>query len=115
MFLNWKNISDGRLKRGRINYFKIIYYLEKMNKRNILKNILVGIIFVFGISFIYVKKGNIAFNRNEAGWNASIVDDGIQPKASVTVWKYKEENGKMYMRLYDATNRVWLTDWILCS
>lgn len=29
-------------------------------------------------------------------------------------WYYKKENGKTYRRLYDATNEVWLTDWIPC-
>lgn len=32
-----------------------------------------------------------------------------------TVWMYKEVDGKRYVRLYDATNEKWLTDWILCD
>lgn len=31
------------------------------------------------------------------------------------VWYYKEENGKKYRRLYDETDGVWITDWILCE
>lgn len=31
-----------------------------------------------------------------------------------TEWRYKVINGKLYKRLYDATNEKWLTDWIPC-
>lgn len=31
-----------------------------------------------------------------------------------TEWRYKVINGKLYKRLYDATNKKWLTDWIPC-
>ena len=30
-----------------------------------------------------------------------------------TVWKLKQVNGKVYRRLWDETNKKWLTDWIL--
>lgn len=36
-------------------------------------------------------------------------------RESGLVWYFKEENGKKYRRLYDMTNQVWLTDWILCE
>lgn len=87
----------------------------KMSKRNILKKIVIGTLTICSISFICVKEGNIGINQNDMGGYANVMDEGIQPKAPITVWKYKEENGKKYMRLYDATNQVWLTDWILCG
>lgn len=34
-------------------------------------------------------------------------------RATKTVWKIKMVNGKVYKRLWDVTNRKWLTDWIL--
>lgn len=43
------------------------------------------------------------------------VTDSISSRANKHVWYYKEEDGKKYMRLYDATNEIWLTDWILCE
>lgn len=33
-------------------------------------------------------------------------------RASKCVWKYKKENGKLYRRLYDLTEKRWVTDWI---
>ena len=29
-------------------------------------------------------------------------------------WRFMTENGKTYRRLWDATNKKWVTDWILC-
>lgn len=34
-------------------------------------------------------------------------------KAENTEWKYKMENGKLYKRLWDKTQKKWLTGWIL--
>lgn len=34
-------------------------------------------------------------------------------RAPTTVWKYKTENGKLYKRLWDVTNLVWIGNWIL--
>ena len=31
------------------------------------------------------------------------------------VWFYKEENGKIYRRLYCSSTCEWVTDWILCE
>ena len=33
---------------------------------------------------------------------------------TVYEWRFKTENGKTYRRLWDATNKKWVTDWILC-
>ena len=32
----------------------------------------------------------------------------------ITEWRDKVINGKLYKRLYDTTNKKWLTDWIPC-
>ena len=32
----------------------------------------------------------------------------------ITEWRYKVIDGKLYKRLYDTTNKKWLTDWIPC-
>lgn len=52
---------------------------------------------------------------------AAITDAGANEAASaviarkpITKWYYKTINGKLYKRLYDATNEKWLTDWIPC-
>ena len=34
--------------------------------------------------------------------------------AAVTEWRYQVINGYVYKRLYDKTNKIWLTDWIPC-
>ncbi len=50
----------------------------------------------------------------------SIADTSVDTTSDVlarkpyTEWRYKVINGKLYKRLYDATNEKWLTDWIPC-
>lgn len=41
-------------------------------------------------------------------------EDTITPRAADTEWYYKTIDGKLYKRLYDKTNKKWLTDWIPC-
>ena len=53
------------------------------------------------------KKGMIEIETN--------VNNEVGSKSTQYVWYYKEENGKSYRRLFDATNEVWVTDWILCD
>lgn len=36
------------------------------------------------------------------------------PREAQYRWIKKEINGKRYRRLWDATNKKWLTDWIPC-
>ena len=38
----------------------------------------------------------------------------VTARKPITRWYYKTINGKLYRRLYDATNEKWLTDWIPC-
>ena len=50
----------------------------------------------------------------------SIADTSVDTTSDVlarkpyTEWRYKVINGKLYKRLYDATNEKWLTDLIPC-
>ena len=36
----------------------------------------------------------------------------VAPCSDVLEWRFKEENGKLYKRLYNTTACVWVTDWI---
>ena len=50
---------------------------------------------------------------------AAVVQPAVESeddtRSARLVWYYKEENGKKYRRLYNATSGEWLTDWILCE
>lgn len=46
---------------------------------------------------------------------SELAEDEKNNRAAQLVWYYKVENGNKYRRLYDSTNEVWLTDWILCE
>lgn len=39
----------------------------------------------------------------------------ISQYSSGMEWRYKTENGKLYRRLYDLTNRCWVGNWELVS
>lgn len=46
--------------------------------------------------------------------NPSVISDSSSDARSENIgWKYKVENGKLYKRLYNYTNRTWIGDWIL--
>lgn len=38
--------------------------------------------------------------------------DTVSPQSDVILWKYKNENGKIYKRLYNSSTRTWIGDWI---
>lgn len=38
----------------------------------------------------------------------------VLARKPITEWRYKVINGKLYRRLYDTTNKKWLTDWLPC-
>lgn len=44
--------------------------------------------------------------------NASETSETISPQSDVLRWYYKEENGKIYKRLYNASTKNWIGDWI---
>lgn len=39
----------------------------------------------------------------------------IEPRAPIIGWIHKEENGKIYRRLYNYSTGEWIGDWILCE
>ncbi len=38
-------------------------------------------------------------------------DETVDPAADVIGYRYKEENGKLYRRLYNYTTDSWIGDW----
>lgn len=49
---------------------------------------------------------------NETPFNASESSEEISPQSDILRWYYKEENGKMYKRLYNMSTKTWIGDWI---
>ena len=39
-------------------------------------------------------------------------DNTIEPQSDALRWIFKIENGKRYRRLYNASTREWIGDWI---
>ncbi|MDE7309628.1 MAG: hypothetical protein K2N61_13395 [Lachnospiraceae bacterium] len=85
-----------------------------MSRKKILQGIIAGMAAVSIINAGYIK--DVKAETAEVV-NTKVVteDNSVSARSSKKVWVYKEENGKRYMRLYDATNQVWLTDWIVCA
>ncbi|MEI3226789.1 MAG: hypothetical protein V8S39_06920 [Lachnospiraceae bacterium] len=77
-----------------------------------------NIIKVIAVAGIMIGTGNMQDINCEAAIpevTAYVCENSeISLQASKVTWVYKQENGKKYKRLYDKTNEVWLTDWILC-
>lgn len=46
-----------------------------------------------------------------AGYARS-AESSIAPRSNSLIWIYKSENGKRYKRLYNASTRTWIGDWI---
>lgn len=85
-----------------------------MSRKKILQGIIAGMAAVSIINIGCIKDVKA---ETAAVVNTKVVteDSSVSVRSSKKIWVYKEENGKRYMRLYDATNRVWLTDWIVCA
>ncbi len=85
-----------------------------MSRKKILQGIIAG---MAAVSIINVGCIKDVKAETAAVVNTKVVteDSSVSVRSSKKIWVYKEENGKRYMRLYDATNRVWLTDWIVCA
>lgn len=85
-----------------------------MSRKKILQGIIAGMAAVSIINIGCIKDVKA---ETAAVVNTKVVteDNSVSVRSSKKIWVYKEENGKRYMRLYDATNRVWLTDWIVCA
>lgn len=39
-------------------------------------------------------------------------ENSVSPRSYAAEWIYKVENGKLYKRLYNASIRTWIGDWI---
>ena len=48
----------------------------------------------------------------DASQQIAIKATEVEVRADKIVWKYKLINGKLYKRLYNATNDTWIGDWI---
>lgn len=85
-----------------------------MSRKKILQGIIAGMAAVSIINAGCIK--DVKAETAEVV-NTKVVteDNSVSVRSSKKVWVYKEENGKRHMRLYDATNQVWLTDWIVCA
>lgn len=76
-----------------------------MKKRaRILTILCVGILFSARNTTVYAKQPLTQY--------AAAFD--IAPYSINYEWRYKLENGKLYRRLYDLTNRCWVGGWELC-
>ncbi len=82
-----------------------------MSKKKILQGMIAGMAAVSIINVGSVKD----VKADTVPTDVVAENNSISVRSPKKVWVYKEENGKRYMRLYDATNQVWLTDWILCA
>lgn len=83
-----------------------------MNKKRIIRKVILGVFVISSLHLTADMKAEAAVIKNEMV-NADFGNE--QARTEKLVWYYKEENGKRYMRLYDASNKVWLTDWIPCD
>lgn len=88
-----------------------------MSKKKILQGIIAGMaaISIINIGCRKDVKAETVLLEDTVKMNVVEEDTSAIARKPKKVWIYKEENGKRYMRLYDATNQVWLTDWILCA
>lgn len=88
-----------------------------MSKRRKIKSFVMGMMGAAALSAFCVSNVNadeVSLECDETIVSCYSVGEQNDTKAVKLVWYYKEINGKKYRRLYDATNKVWLTDWILC-
>ena len=87
-----------------------------MSKKRMMQGMVVGclmMVAVGGWSTTTVKAEESAYT--DQGQIITSREESEKERAAQTVWYFKEENGKKYRRLWDATNQKWLTDWILCE
>ena len=42
-------------------------------------------------------------------------DTTVSPLSDIIEWRYKEQNGKLYKRLFNYTKEKWVGDWKLVS
>lgn len=84
--------------------------------KSIIKSLKVFVIYAFVLCIFHFWGSMQSVEAADVKQVACSLENlNLQPYSAKLVWYYKEENGKRYMRLYDATNGVWLTDWIPCD
>lgn len=87
-----------------------------MNKKRMIQGMVVGcLMMVAGCSWNATTVRAEEIDYTNQGQIITSGEESEKERAAQTVWYFKEENGKKYRRLYDATNQKWLTDWILCE
>lgn len=86
---------------------------KKRNVRGIVISMVGAVVLgAFCVPDVYADE--VSIEQDNVVISRSSVRERNETKSAKLVWFYKEENGKKYRRLYDATNEVWLTNWILC-
>lgn len=48
----------------------------------------------------------------DASQQTAIKATEVEVRVDKIIWKYKMINGKLYKRLYNATDDIWIGDWI---
>lgn len=43
------------------------------------------------------------------------ITSSVLPQSDIIEWRYKVENGKLYMRQYNCTQDKWIGEWILAN
>lgn len=43
---------------------------------------------------------------------AASIETTVSPCSDMIEWRYKEENGKLYRRLYNYTTASWVGEWL---
>lgn len=72
-------------------------------KKTVMLIVVLASVFIINVNNIDIKA------KENHVWNFEMV----QPKKDVLVWRYKNINGKLYKRLYNATKKRWESDWIV--
>lgn len=87
-----------------------------MSKKGVLQKVAGSILLASIVVGGYMGKAYAEVPDVPNGENtvSSYETPGDNSRKAQTVWFYKKENGFKFMRLYDATNEVWLTPWLLC-
>lgn len=84
-----------------------------MNKINFIKFTFIlctlAVLLLCPVSALRTQAADIPVQASASG------GETIEPRAPVIGWIHKEENGKIYRRLYNYSTGEWIGDWILCE
>lgn len=76
-------------------------------KKNIMAFILLTVLIMSSITNV-----SQTYSYEKIGISDSSI---ISPLADILEWRYKVDNGKLYKRLYNATEDTWIGQWILVN